>query len=226
MQSHVDPADPTRLFFEYVRRIGHVVDAMADPGAPMRVLHLGGGAMTLARYVAATRPGSPQTVVDADARLVELVAERLPLAGDSEVEVVVADARDAVGELDGSRRFDLVVVDLYAGLEAPPFVDDPAFLAACLGRLGPEGLLAVNVVHAAGGPRLGAGAAALSRADASVAIAFAGPPGVLAGTEEGNAVIVAGRRIPERVLERLRGSGPFPVEVRTPAAAPARRPAG
>ena len=28
-QSHVDPDDPTRLFFEYVRRIGHVLDAMA-----------------------------------------------------------------------------------------------------------------------------------------------------------------------------------------------------
>ena len=24
-QSHVDPVDPTRLFFEYTRRIGHVI---------------------------------------------------------------------------------------------------------------------------------------------------------------------------------------------------------
>ena len=31
-QSHVDPDDPTRLFFEYVRRIGHVLDARARAG--------------------------------------------------------------------------------------------------------------------------------------------------------------------------------------------------
>ena len=53
-QSHVDPDDPTRLFFEYVRRIGHVIDAMGLPGSPLRVLHLGAGAFTLARYLAAT----------------------------------------------------------------------------------------------------------------------------------------------------------------------------
>ncbi|WP_203230761.1 spermidine synthase, partial [Agromyces humi] len=65
-QSHVDPADPTRLFFEYVRRLGHVLDAVAPEGEPIRVLHLGGGAMTLPRYVAATRPGSHQLVVELD----------------------------------------------------------------------------------------------------------------------------------------------------------------
>ena len=32
-QSHVDRDDPTRLFFEYVRRIGHVLDAVGLPGA-------------------------------------------------------------------------------------------------------------------------------------------------------------------------------------------------
>ena len=42
---------------------------------------------------------------------------------------------------------------------------------------------------------------------------MAGPPSVLAGAEEGNAVIVAGPTVPARVLERLRGAGPFPVEV-------------
>ena len=51
-QSHVDLDDPTHLEFEYVRRMGHVLDLAADPGAPLDVLHLGGGALTLARYVA------------------------------------------------------------------------------------------------------------------------------------------------------------------------------
>ncbi|GAA4049976.1 MULTISPECIES: fused MFS/spermidine synthase [Agromyces] len=213
-QSHVDAADPTRLFFEYVRRIGHVVDAIADPGAPIAVLHLGGGAMSLARYVEATRPDSTQVVVEADPRVVELVAERMPLPGQARIDVVVADARDAVARLaaDGA-RFDLVIVDLYTRLDAPAFVDGPEFLGACLERLAPGGVLVVNVADAAGGTRLAAQARAVARADPAAALLVAGDPAVLSGAEEGNAVLVAGPSMPERVRERLRDAGPFPAEL-------------
>src|SRR5690349_4173479 len=71
-QSHVDLDDPAYLDFEYVRRLGHLVDLVAPPGRPLRVLHLGGGGLTLARYVAATRPRSAQQVVEIDAALVAL----------------------------------------------------------------------------------------------------------------------------------------------------------
>src|SRR5208282_1543328 len=76
-QSHVDLDDPGYLDFEYVRRLGHVIDTAA--AQPLRVLHLGAGALTLARYVAATRPGSSQLAVEVDAALADLVRRRLPL---------------------------------------------------------------------------------------------------------------------------------------------------
>ncbi len=44
-----------------MRRLAHVVDGAAEPGAPLDVLHLGGGALTLPRYVAATRPAHGRT---------------------------------------------------------------------------------------------------------------------------------------------------------------------
>ena len=78
-QSHVDLDDPEYLEFEYMRRLGHLADLAAPAGEPLRVLHLGGGGLTLARYVAATRPGSPQLAVDVDAALVDLVRRLLPL---------------------------------------------------------------------------------------------------------------------------------------------------
>ena len=78
-QSHVDLDDPEYLEFEYMRRLGHLADLAAPAGEPLRVLHLGGGGLTLARYVAATRPGSPQLAVDFDAELVDLVRRLLPL---------------------------------------------------------------------------------------------------------------------------------------------------
>src|SRR5215813_730597 len=53
-QSYVDLDDPLYLDFEYVQRLGHLLDLAAPDSAPLRVLHLGGGALSLARYVAAT----------------------------------------------------------------------------------------------------------------------------------------------------------------------------
>ncbi len=79
-QSYVDLDEPRHLELEYVRRLGHLIDLAAPPGAPLRVLHLGGGALTLARYVAATRPGSPQLAVESDPRVAALVRRRLPAA--------------------------------------------------------------------------------------------------------------------------------------------------
>ncbi|MDP3207588.1 MAG: spermine synthase, partial [Rhodoglobus sp.] len=52
-QSHVNLDDPGQLFFEYVQRMGHVIDQIGMPGQPITAVHLGGGALTLPRYVEA-----------------------------------------------------------------------------------------------------------------------------------------------------------------------------
>src|SRR5688572_12733368 len=92
-QSYVDLDEPTHLEFEYARRLGHVLDVVAEPGAALDVLHLGGGALTLPRYVAVTRPGSRQDVVEADRGLMELVAELLPVPDGAGVRLHTGDAR-------------------------------------------------------------------------------------------------------------------------------------
>src|SRR4051794_27688895 len=109
-QSHVDLDDPTHLEFEYVRRIGHVLDLAAPPhwgfgsvrrtgpvlalaargGRPLDVVHLGGGALTLPRYVAVTRPGSRQRVAEIDQPLTELVRAHLPLPRTARIRVRAA----------------------------------------------------------------------------------------------------------------------------------------
>lgn len=214
-QSHVDPVDPTRLFFEYVRRIGHVLDTAAPIGAAIRVLHLGGGALTLPRYVAATRPGSAQLVVEHDHELVATVLARLPLPDGADIELVVDDARDAVAR-PAEPPFDVVVVDLYTRLDAPAFVDEPEFMVECLRLAGRDGLVVVNVADAPGLTRLRAQARALARADPAAELLVAGDPAVVSGAEEGNAVLVAAPGgIDPRVADRLAEAGPFPVAVLT-----------
>ncbi|MEW2145260.1 fused MFS/spermidine synthase, partial [Micromonospora vinacea] len=142
-QSYVDVEDPRHLHFEYVRRIASAVEVAAPAGAPLNVLHLGGGALTLPRWLAATRPGSPQRVVERDAAVVELVARELPPLP-AEVRVEVADARDALTATPDD-RYDLVIADIYRAARMPPHVRTVEFAAEVARALRPDGLYLLNV---------------------------------------------------------------------------------
>ena len=92
-QSVVSMTDPTALEYAYTQHIARAIDAAAAPGAPLFTVHLGAGALTLARYVEATRPGSPQLVVEFEPTLYAAVLEALPLPPGADVRVVFGDAR-------------------------------------------------------------------------------------------------------------------------------------
>lgn len=143
-QSHVDVTHPERVFYEYLQRIAHVIDLIEPVGAPLRVLHLGAGALTLVRYVQATRPGSRQTAVDVDAELLDFVLDAMPLAEGTACEVMIGDAADVVLEqADGA--FDVVVLDIFAGADAPAHLTSPDFAAHLLRICTEDGVVLVNV---------------------------------------------------------------------------------
>src|SRR5690625_2785715 len=143
-QSHVDLSDPGYLDFEYVQRIGHTADLVAAPGAPIRALHLGAGALTLARYVAATRPGSRQRAVDVNPRLIELVRESLPWDRRSDLRVAVGDARTWLAQRRGGSA-DLIVSDVFAGAQTPAALTSVEFFAEADRVLDAGGVCAANV---------------------------------------------------------------------------------
>ena len=209
-QSHVDLDDPTHLEFEYVRRLGHVADLVAAEAAPLRVVHLGGGAWTLARYVAATRPRSTQIVVERDAGLVDLVRSRLPADGMG-IDVTVGDARAALTRI-APGSVDLLVLDAFAGARTPAHLTSAEFLASAAAVLAPGGVYAANVAD--GGELSFARtqvAAALARfSDVAVVVA----PEVLYGRRFGNLVLVAcARPLPVDGLVRRSAGDPFPARV-------------
>lgn len=205
-QSHVDLDDPTHLEFEYVRRIGHVVDLMAPTTAPVRALHLGGGAWTLARYVAATRPGSAQQVVELDGELAELVGSRLP-ADDSGLTVVVGDARAVLAGIPAASA-DLVVVDVFSGARTPAHVTSVEFVRQAAAVLAPDGIYVANVADGATLPFARTQVAAAAEVFDHVALIVAGD--VLHGRRFGNLVLLAADRpLPMVELARRVAADPF-----------------
>src|SRR5437764_862322 len=116
-QSYVDLADPTHLELEYLRLIADVIDSTFEAGQPLTGIHLGAGACTLPRYVAATRPGSRQWAYDLDEEVVEVVRERLRIDEVPELQLVVAEARHALSKTRASTAH-LVIIDAYDGPRA------------------------------------------------------------------------------------------------------------
>lgn len=203
-QSHVDLDDPTYLDFEYVRRMAIAVDLAAPAGDPLRVLHLGGGALTLPRYVAATRPGSSQRVVELDGALVEFVRRELPWPRDPRLRVRVGDAREVLKTMpDGA--YDLVVSDVFAGARTPAHLGSVEFAAEVARVLARSGGYLVNI---ADGPPLAyaRGQVATVRAALPRACLIADAR-VLNGRRYGNLVLVAGRVDPPipQLVRRVAG---------------------
>jgi spermidine synthase len=206
-QSYVDLDDPRHLELEYMRRLGHVLDLAAPAGAPLRVLHLGGGALTLARYVAATRPGSAQLAAESDARVARLVAERLP-TGPAGISVQVADARVVVEQVPAG-SFDVIVADAFAGAATPARLTSAEFTAAALRALAPGGLYAANISD---GPPLAhaRGRIAAIRSVFSDACVIA-EAAVLDSDQYGNLVVAAAcRDLPAAELARRVAADPVP----------------
>ncbi|MBY8871235.1 fused MFS/spermidine synthase [Micromonospora sp. PLK6-60] len=189
-QSHVDLADPTHLEFEYVRRLAAAFDLLAPAGAPLRVLHLGGGALTLPRYVAATRPGSTQRVSEVDGALVELVRRELPWPADPRLRVRVADAR-ATLTATRDAAFDVVVADVFAGARTPAHLTSVEYATEVARVLRPDGWYLANI---ADGPPLRHARAQVATVRAVLPHAcLVSDAAVLRGRRYGNLVLVAGR---------------------------------
>jgi catechol 2,3-dioxygenase-like lactoylglutathione lyase family enzyme len=213
-QSSVNLDDPTQLTFEYVQRIGHVIDQLPD-GA-ITAVHLGAGALTLPRYVAATRPGSRQQVVELESDLVDFVREHLPWSRTASIRVRHGDAREALGRFPAGLRgnVDLVVVDVFGGARIPAHVTSLEFYREATALLAPDGVVCVNI---ADGPGLSfARSQAVTLHAATGNVAALAETQILKGRRFGNIVLVGSpTSLPLEWMPRLLAGGPHPAKLVT-----------
>ncbi|WP_327695135.1 spermidine synthase [Streptomyces sp. NBC_00459] len=210
-QSHVDLDDPAYLSFEYQRRLGHVIDLVAPPGKPVQVVHLGGGALTLARYVAATRPRSTQQAVERDAALVQLVRRELPLDPNARIRVRSTDAREGLAKVPDGWA-DLVIADVFSGARTPAHLTSVEFLTDVRRVVNDAGCYAANL---ADGPPLAHLRGQIATAGAVFPeLALIADPTVLRGKRFGNAVLVGSAHpLPIAELTRRTASDPHPARL-------------
>lgn len=221
-QSHVDLDDPTRLVHEYLRRMGNVLDQVWPAGQPITIAHLGSGALTLARYVQATRPGSPQLAIEIERELPTLVTTALPMPRGTDLELMTGDAREQLAALV-SRRFDAIVLDVFSGETSPAHLAESAFYVEALDHLERDGLLLVNVGDDAGQRFVTRQVRELEQATAERSLSgvwtLTHAP-LLTHPADGNMVLLAGGALSSPQVEQWRiawkAAGPHPAAVLDP----------
>jgi len=185
-QSYVDLDDPSYLDFEYVQFMASVLACLPD--GPLATTHIGGGALTLARYLHVTRPGSPQIVLEPNTELTEQVRQRLPLPRGHRIRVRPVDGRTGIAQLRPSSA-DVLVLDAFADGRVPAELTTAEFFEQARQVLKPSGVLLANLVDEPG-------LAYLARVIASVRASFGelslvASHNVLKGRRFGNVVLAA-----------------------------------
>jgi spermidine synthase len=174
-------------------------------------VHLGGGALTLPRYLAATRPGSRQDVVEADRALLELVVEYLPLPEGAGIALHAADAR---GWLEGAPAgsADVLVADVFGGSRVPAHLTSLEYAREAARVLRSGGVYLANLADAA--PFAFLRSQLANFAEVFEELVLIAEPAVLRGRRFGNAVLVAARLpLDTPALARRTAADAFPARV-------------
>lgn len=198
-------ADPMRLDFEYVQWFADVLEAWEPAPEPLKITHIGGAGCTMARFVAATRPGSTQVVYEIDGALATLARQAFGLKQVTGVRIRAEDGRSGLAGAPAGVA-DVVIRDAFAGALVPPHLATTGWLEVVRAALAPGGLYVANVADQT--------QLALARREAVTAaaafrnVALVAEPGQLRGRRYGNVVLLASDGdLPEQALTRRLASG-------------------
>lgn len=213
-QSWVDPARPDYLAFEYTQQIASVLEVVVmgrSEDERIRVVHVGGGGLSLPRWVEWRRPHSAQIVLEPDSELVAEVRRKLPLPRQSGIKVREVDGRAGIAAMPGGYA-DAVIVDAFAEAQVPAELATAEWFGDVARVLRPGGIIVMNLTDSAPfswGRRAVAGIASVLRH-----VVVGAEPAVFKGRRFGNLVVTASAaRLPVRELARAASGGSFPYRV-------------
>lgn len=184
--SYVDLDDPSHLEFRYIRNFAAAVSGLA-PAGPLDTVHIGGGGLTMARWLGAERPGSDSLVLEIDGRLVDVVRDRLggipPGAN-----VRIGDARTLLDDVDDASA-DVVFGDAFGSLAVPWHLTTIEAARDIRRVLADRGFYVVNLIDYPPLRFVRAQIVTLKRVFDHVAVVA--PPGTTSGSGGGNVVLLA-----------------------------------
>ncbi|MBU0689712.1 MAG: fused MFS/spermidine synthase [Gammaproteobacteria bacterium] len=153
MQGAMRVDSPFDLAFEYTRVMMAAL-LLREGEFPKKVLLIGLGAGSQAKYLYKHRPEAHLTVVEIEPKVVTAAKESFCLPDDAaRLEVVVGDGVAFVHQTE--QHFDLIMVDGFNDHSHPGDLNTLPFYKACRERLTDQGILAVNLIGLSDGVKGG-----------------------------------------------------------------------
>ena len=166
--SYVNIRNPTDLGVAYLIVMKDAVRTVAPPGKTLRTLSIGGGAFTLPAYLARTRPGSINKVMEIDPAVVDTARADFGLHTGPRLRAEVGDARVLVKQ-ERAGSYDAVLGDAFSGRSPPWDLTTSQFLVQLRTLLRPRGMYLMNLIDG-GNHFLAAEAATMKRVFPHVAL--------------------------------------------------------
>ncbi|WP_432938168.1 fused MFS/spermidine synthase [Kribbella sp. CA-253562] len=186
--SYVDLQDPTYLEFEYIKNFGALIDSEFPAGQRLDALHIGGGGLTMPRWLTATRPGTNNKVYEIDPGVIALDKAELGARSGPDLDLQIRDGRLGVRSEPADSR-DLIIMDAFGGVAVPWHLTTREVVADVHRVLRPDGIYAVNIIDF--GPQRFLKAEIRTVAEEFENVAVISTEEALAGEEGGNFVLVA-----------------------------------
>lgn len=197
--SYVDLDDPGYLGFAYARWMAPALNEVPAGAGRFRAVFIGGGGLTLPRYLVNRRPRARARVLELDEKLIQLDRERLGYRDRPSIRIRPGDARVTLGD-EPTDSADIVIGDAFGGRAVPWHLTTREFLADVRRVLRPGGVYAVNIIDYEPLKFARAKAATMLSVFSDVAL-VAKPSGKRGVPRGGNLVLIASERaLPASVL--------------------------
>lgn len=140
-QSSMSLADPAALTLAYTRSM---LAALLFQPAPARILLIGLGGGSLARFLLQHLPEAELACIETRASVVELARDHFHLPEQDRLKIHITDGADFLS-ICPEHAFDLILIDAFDSIGVHPSVCTPDFHAAVRRALAPEGVMSMNL---------------------------------------------------------------------------------
>lgn len=143
--SEVDLDNPAYLGFSYEKWMGSAINEIGPSRRPLDAVFVGGGAVTLPRWLATTRPGSHSNVLEVDGQLIEFDRKEFGLRTSPNLRTTVGDARLTIRR-EPAKSADVIVGDAFSSRTVPWQLMTTEWLHEVTQVLRPSGLYTLNMI--------------------------------------------------------------------------------
>ncbi len=145
VHSFVSLTNPKKLVYPYEKAYAEAVDYQADRKGRLRVLMIGGGGYTFARYMQAVYPSSEMHVIEIDPGVTLFAYDELAFPRDTKVVTFNEDARLFFAR-PPTARYDVILGDAFNHFSVPYHLTTKEFNDQVRGWLADDGIYVVNII--------------------------------------------------------------------------------